>query len=92
MQITRRTLERIITNNYVKNFNWAERGPKKAFKVLKIKNLIIGSSFSSFFKTVLTIKLNYNEIKPIMSNTKLLRLHKDVIYYEVNKELIHGTF
>ncbi|XP_072758647.1 uncharacterized protein [Anoplolepis gracilipes] len=44
-QITRRTLEKIITNNYAKNFNWAERVPKKAFKVLKAKDLIIGLSF-----------------------------------------------
>ncbi|XP_012220485.1 uncharacterized protein [Linepithema humile] len=42
-QITRRTLERVITNNYAKNFNWAGRPPKKAFKILKIKDLIIAT-------------------------------------------------
>ncbi|XP_072746830.1 uncharacterized protein [Anoplolepis gracilipes] len=42
-QITRRTLEKIITNNYAKNFNWAGRVPKKAFKVLKAKDLIIAT-------------------------------------------------
>ncbi|XP_028047679.1 uncharacterized protein LOC114254771 [Monomorium pharaonis] len=40
-QITKRTLEKIITDNYGKNFNWAGRAPKKAFKVLKIKDLTI---------------------------------------------------
>lgn len=44
-------MEKIITNNYAKNFNWAGRAPKRAFKVLKIKDLIIGLSFSlSFFE------------------------------------------
>jgi len=38
-QISRRTLERIITNKYAKNFNWAGRAPKRAFKILKIKDL-----------------------------------------------------
>lgn len=42
VQITRRTLEKVITNNYAKKFNWAGRTPKKAFKALKIKDLIIG--------------------------------------------------
>jgi len=48
-QMTRRTLEKIITNNYAKNFNWAGRAPKRAFKILKIKDLIIGLSFFFFY-------------------------------------------
>ncbi|XP_025265438.1 uncharacterized protein LOC105253545 isoform X1 [Camponotus floridanus] len=43
VQITRRTLEKVITNNYAKKFNWAGRAPKKAFKALKIKDLIIAT-------------------------------------------------
>lgn len=48
-QMTRRILERLITNNYAANYNWAGRTPKKAFKALKTKNLVIGFFFHFFF-------------------------------------------
>lgn len=44
VQITR-TLEKLFSNNYATNYNWAGRAPKRAFKSLKTKNLVIGSYF-----------------------------------------------
>jgi len=31
-QMTRRTLEKLITNDYTTNYNWAGRAPKRTFK------------------------------------------------------------
>ncbi|EZA48695.1 hypothetical protein X777_13197 [Ooceraea biroi] len=40
-QITRRIIAKLITNNYATNYNWAGRAPKRAFKSLKTKNLVV---------------------------------------------------
>jgi len=37
-QMTRRTLEKLITNDYATNYNWAGRAPKRAFKSLRMKD------------------------------------------------------
>jgi len=48
-QMTRRTLEKLITNDYATNYNWAGRAPKRAFKSLKMKDLIVGNCLYSYF-------------------------------------------
>ncbi|EZA62819.1 hypothetical protein X777_01849 [Ooceraea biroi] len=42
-QITRRIIAKLITNNYATNYNWAGRAPKRAFKSLKTKNLVVAT-------------------------------------------------
>lgn len=71
-QMTRRILERLITNNYAANYNWAGRTPKKAFKVLKTKKLSYWFVFFFIFSSVfITINI-VNKIYLIILSMLLL--------------------
>lgn len=43
--ITRNILSKVLTDKVAEKYNWAGRAPKAAFKILLLKDLIVGTSF-----------------------------------------------
>jgi hypothetical protein len=42
--ITRKIMKNLITSKFAMNFNWGGRAPKRPFKELKSKYLLLGMS------------------------------------------------